>query len=250
MGRARRGGPAALLVGLVAALVIAVVLRTADGDAPDGSTAATTVVVTPSRTSAPPARLTTSPPVAPTTGVLEADSPQQLLAGLVVRAADSPRPYRRDEFGDDWNYDPATGCNTRELVLIDESLVGPEVDDRCRTTRGRWRSIYDGVTTDDPADLQIDHVVALADAWRSGADDWTPERRQAFANDRTSPDTLVAVTGSTNQSKGDSTPDEWLPPDEGAWCTYAEAWVEVKAAWDLSVTAAEHARLVELLAAC
>ena len=69
----------------------------------------------------------------------------------------------------------------------------PQVDDRCRTTLGRWRSLYDGATTDDPADLQVDHVVPLADAWRSGAAGWTPERRLAFANDLTSPDALLAV---------------------------------------------------------
>ena len=110
-------------------------------------------------------------------------------------------------------------------MLIDESVIEPQVDDRCRTTVGRWRSLYDGRTTEDPADLQIDHFVPLADAWRSGAGAWPPERRLAFANDRTSPDTLVAVTGSTNQSKGDRTPDEWLPPDRSSWCTYAEMWV-------------------------
>ncbi|WP_421120868.1 HNH endonuclease family protein [Aquihabitans daechungensis] len=181
----------------------------------------------------------------------EVGSAEEILGGLAVRTADPAAPYVRDLFdGGDWAYDPATGCNTRELVLIDESVIEPEVDDRCRTTRGRWRSSYDGVTTDDPADLQIDHFIPLADAWRSGASAWSSERRLAFANDRSSPDTLIAVTGSTNQSKGDSTPDEWLPPDETAWCTYAEQWVRVKAAWDLSVTAPEQARLGELLAAC
>lgn len=194
-----------------------------------------------------------TPPVSVATTTspsIVAGSVEERLAGLDVRTADAAATYRRDAFGDDWVYDPATGCNTRELVLIDESVIEPEVDDRCRTTRGRWRSIYDGVLTDDPADLQIDHFVPLADAWRSGADAWTPDRRLAFANDRTSPETLVAVTGSTNQSKGDSTPDEWLPPDEGTWCAYAEAWVDVKAAWDLSVTIPERDRLVGLLAAC
>ncbi|MCU1369213.1 MAG: endonuclease [Ilumatobacteraceae bacterium] len=176
---------------------------------------------------------------------------EEQLAGLVVRTGDPAAPYVRDLMdGGDWAYDPATGCNTRELVLIDESLIEPEVDDRCRTTDGRWRSLYDGIVTDDPADLQIDHFVPLAEAWRSGAAAWTPDRRLAFANDRSSPDTLIAVTGSLNQSKGDSTPDEWLPPDRGSWCAYARMWVGVKASWHLSVTAPERARLVDLLAAC
>ena len=192
-------------------------------------------------------------PTAPhgTTTVPDPGSPEELLARLAVRRSDPAAPYVRDDFdGGDWAYDPATGCNTRELVLIDESIIEPEVDDRCRTTRGRWRSLYDAVETEDPADLQIDHFVPLADAWRSGAHAWTSERRLAFANDRTDPATLIAVTGSTNQSKGDATPDEWLPPDEATWCTYAQMWVEVKATWDLSVTAPERARLAELLAGC
>jgi hypothetical protein len=167
-----------------------------------------------------------------------------------VRSSDPAADYRRAAFGDDWDYDPVSGCNTREEVLIDESVIHPTVDDRCRTTNGRWRSLYDGVETDDPADLQIDHLVPLADAWRSGADAWTADRRRSFANDRISPDTLIAVTGHTNQSKGDSTPDEWLPPDEGSWCTYAEMWVRVKATWDLSVTRPEADRLGQILAAC
>lgn len=194
---------------------------------------------------------TTSAPVPTSTTRPAPGSPADLLAGLEVRAADPPAPYDRDAMdGGDWAYDPASGCNTRERVLIDESLVDPQVDDRCRTTVGRWRSLYDGAVTDDQADLQIDHLVPLADAWRAGAWAWEPARRLAFANDRTSPDTLLAVTGSLNQSKGDSTPDEWLPPDEGAWCTYAEMWLRVKAAWDLSVTAPERDRLAEVLAAC
>ncbi|HWJ63518.1 MAG TPA: HNH endonuclease family protein [Acidimicrobiales bacterium] len=177
-------------------------------------------------------------------------SVEELLTGLAVRSSDPAADYRRAAFGDDWDYDPASGCNTREEVLIDESVIHPTVDDRCRTTNGRWRSLYDGVETDDPADLQIDHLVPLADAWRSGADAWTADRRRSFANDRISPDTLIAVTGHTNQSKGDSTPDEWLPPDEGSWCTYAEMWVRVKATWDLSVTRPEADRLGQILAAC
>ncbi len=187
---------------------------------------------------------------ATTTRAPAAGSAASVLEGLPVRTTDPVAPYRRAEFGDDWDYDPATGCNTREEVLIEESVVAPTVDDRCRTTVGRWRSLYDAVETADPADLQIDHLVPLADAWRSGADTWTADRRHAFANDRTHPDTLIAVTGRTNQSKGDSTPAEWLPPDEASWCAYAEMWIDVKATWHLSVTPPERGRLRRLLDAC
>lgn len=98
--------------------------------------------------------------------------------------------------------------------------------------------------------LQTDHFVPLAEAWRSGAATWTDDRREAFSNDLDHPETLIAVTGSTNQSKSDRTPNEWLPPDRTVWCTYATDWVSVKTTWSLSVTAAEKATLVQILGGC
>lgn len=169
---------------------------------------------------------------------------------LVTPAQPDLPPYRRDAFGDGWAYDPASGCNTRERVLIEEAVTPPVVDDRCRSTGGRWLSPYDGVVVNDVAGLEIDHLVALADAWRSGAWAWTDERRLAFANDLDLADTLVAVSGRSNRSKGDSSPDQWLPPDHTAWCAYATSWVRVKARWDLSVTPAEKAKLVQVLSGC
>lgn len=168
---------------------------------------------------------------------------------VVVSTGGALAPYRRAMFGDGWDYDPATGCNTRERVLIAESVVPATVDDRCRPT-GRWRSAYDGVVTTDIAVLEIDHLVPLADAWRSGAAAWTFERREAFANDLADPHTLIAVSSRTNRSKSDSTPDQWLPPDRDRWCTYASDWVEIKARWHLSVTPAEKATLVQVLGGC
>ncbi len=169
---------------------------------------------------------------------------------LVVATPTGVPDYRRDRFGEGWDYDPASGCNTRERVLIEESLVPPTVDDRCRSSGGRWRSVYDGVVTTDPADLQVDHLVPLADAWRSGAHAWTDERRLAFANDLDDPGALVAVTGSSNASKSDSSPDEWLPPDRASWCAYATDWVDAKVRWQLTATPAEKATLVQVLGGC
>lgn len=194
----------------------------------------------------PSAASTTSTTAAP-----DAGSEVDLLAGLEVRTSDPVAPYVRDRMdGGGWDFDPSTGCNTRELVLIEESRIDAEVDGACRTTKGEWRSFYDGVVTKDPADLEVDHFVPLADAWRSGAASWSPARRLAFANDTTSPDTLIAVTGATNSAKGDSTPDVWLPDDPATWCTYAQMWVRVKSSWDLSITQPEKDRLTALLAAC
>lgn len=260
------------VAGLVALLALAIFRIGADGPAtprtrpgPDVTSTGPTTTATSTSTSA--TAPTSGTPPSSTSATIAASTPPPndglplplpdlpaagLLDGLAVAtpSPDAP-PYQRDLMdGGDWAYDPATGCNTRERVLIDEAVVAPQVDDRCRSTGGRWRSLYDGVEATDVADLQIDHLVPLADAWRAGAWRWTPEERLAFANDLTSPDTLIAVTGSTNRSKGDSTPDEWLPPDRSAWCAYAGAWVRVKARWALSVTPAEKAALAQVLAGC
>lgn len=226
----------------------------------------TTVVTSPSTSASPsssstsPTPSTTSTPSATTSQQLPVgDVPIQLpdlgAAGLVDRLQVAPEDssipkYERDRFGNGWDYNYQSGCNTRELVLIEESLIPAEVDDRCRPTLGRWRSAYDAVVTTDIADLQIDHFVALANAWRSGAWRWSDEQRRAYANDLTSPDTLIAVSGRSNQSKQDSSPDEWMPSDRQSWCSYAQTWVRVKARWQLSVTPAEKSALVSLLSNC
>jgi fucose permease len=233
-------GPAALVVVVVA--VAGLALTSCAG----GSTASTTTTSTSTTTPA----ITTSTTATTTSATSTTQPDLGAVDRLAVAAPDPSIPeYRRAAFLDDWDYDPATGCNTRERVLVAESIVPVTVDDRCRPT-GRWRSPYDGVVTTDPHDLQIDHRVPLADAWRSGAWRWSAERRHAFAVDLTDPNTLVAVTASTNESKSDRTPDQWLPPDRAAWCGYALAWVEVKARWGLSVTPAEKATLVQVLSGC
>lgn len=98
-----------------------------------------------------------------------------------------------------------------------------------------WISVYDGITVTDAGKPDIDHMVPLANAWRSGAGSWTAERRKAFANDLPRPQ-LLAVSAATNRSKGDQGPDEWQPPAKGYWCTYATAWTNVKSTYQLTVT--------------
>src|SRR5690606_18710986 len=135
-------------------------------------------------------------------------------------------------------------------VLIAESLTEPVMGERCKPLVGDWVSVYDGLVTDDPAALEIDHLVPLSNAWRSGAASWTDQRREAFANDLDDARTLVAVSSHSNRSKGDSTPDRWLPADVGARCEYAESWVRVKARWELTVSPAEKSTLVQILGGC
>lgn len=163
------------------------------------------------------------------------------LAHLAVRPAGSLAGYARERFPH-WDQ-VGDGCDVRDRILRRDALrvsVGAD----CRIT-GRWRDPYGGILERRAGDLDVDHVVPLAEAWRSGARAWTTARRERFAND---PRGLLAVDDGLNQSKGDRGPDDWLPPRRAFWVTYAVRWVRVKARYRLSVTPAERGRLVRLLA--
>ena len=257
------------VAGLAVILVIAAAScsgggRRASGRAPaaPAGNAATTAATLPdpASTSAPPTRsspgttaaTTTAPAtdVTPTTsGPSGATDSLHLLATLTV-AAPNRGGYRRRLFGEGWAYDGSTGCNVRERVLIDESLDPPTMGPRCAPLVGRWLSIYDNSVISSPTQLQIDHLVPLADAWAAGASAWSAQQRLRYANDVTSPDTLIAVSAGSNESKGDRTPDEWLPPNRAAWCAYTARWVRVKTRWQLTVTSSEKAALEGVLANC
>ena len=98
-------------------------------------------------------------------------------------------------------------------------------------------------------ELDIDHVVPLAHAWRTGAKAWTKARRRAFANDLTEPQ-LIAVSAHSNRSKGDSPPDQWKPPRRAIWCLYARWWIDVKTVWHLTTTRPERTSLRAMLRRC
>ncbi|WP_242903649.1 HNH endonuclease family protein [Actinomadura terrae] len=104
-------------------------------------------------------------------------------------------------------------CNTRETVLKRDG-DGVTTDSQCRATSGSWTSPYDGATWTQASDLDIHHMVPLAQACRSGAAAWTTERRRQFANDL-EPSQLRAVTDNLNQAKGDKGPAQWSPPLNG-----------------------------------
>jgi hypothetical protein len=139
------------------------------------------------------------------------------------------------------------GCDTRAEVLMHESLTIAQVDIfGCFVIAGDWFSAYDNVTLSDPAELDIDHLVPLNEAWKSGAWAWTPAQRIAYANDISDSRTLVAVTAASNRSKGDRDPAMWLP-DEAAVCSYISDWLAVKARWRLTIDDDERNRIFELL---
>ena len=140
------------------------------------------------------------------------------------------------------------GCNTRYEVLIAEAVVKPKVGAGCYLTGGRWRSSYDGKVFTNPTGLDIDHMVPLAEAWRSGAWAWTAAQRMDFANDLEDSRSLLAVTASLNRSKGDRDVAAWLPAK--AQCNYISNWIAVKWRFDLSVDPIEGEFLQTKITAC
>ena len=140
------------------------------------------------------------------------------------------------------------GCNTRYEVLIAEAVVKPKVGAGCYLTGGRWRSSYDGKVFTNPTGLDIDHMVPLAEAWRSGAWAWTAAQRMDFANDLEDSRSLLAVTASLNRSKGDRDVASWLPAR--AQCNYISNWIAVKWRFDLSVDPIEGEFLQTKITAC
>lgn len=153
--------------------------------------------------------------------------------------------YTREKFPH-WRK-AGSNCDVRDTVL--ERDAKNVKKDGCNITGGEWLSVYDGQTLTDPLKVDVDHMVPLANAWRSGADKWTDEKRSDFANDLDRPQ-LRAVSASSNRSKGDADPSQWKPPSKDFWCQYAQEWITVKVYWELTVTKDEKASLTEMLATC
>ncbi|MEU9084549.1 HNH endonuclease family protein [Streptomyces sp. NPDC048357] len=177
---------------------------------------------------------------------ISASAARAYLATVTPKAEGSTSGYSRDLFPH-WSTVSGT-CNTRETVLKRDG-VNVVQDSACAAVSGSWYSEYDGATWTAASDLDIDHVVPLAEAWRSGANSWTTSTRQQFANDRTRPQ-LIAVTDNVNQAKGDLDPGKWLPPRTAYRCTYARMWVQVKQYWGLSMDSGEKTALVNILNGC
>jgi len=170
-----------------------------------------------------------------------------LLRTLPVQAERSAG-YDRELFPH-WDY-LGDDCDVRDAVLIEEARRGPVTGDSCPVGTGRWFSAFDGVTVRNPSELDVDHLVPLAEAWGSGARSWTTGLRERFANDLGYSRSLIAVTASSNRSKGDQDPAEWLPPRTSYRCTYVSSWIAVKYRWQLSVDVREEAALRVLATNC
>lgn len=172
-------------------------------------------------------------------------SARQLLDRLKVAPEGAGAAYNRAGFKH-WDRQ-SDGCTTRDVVLIAESTTAVSIGPRCKVFGGEWVSYYDGASWWDPADVDVDHLVPLGEAWRSGASKWPAGRREAYANDLKFPATLVAVTDNVNESKGDRDVASWLPPLAKMWCRYVTEWAQVKYRWRLTVDKAERSAARDVL---
>lgn len=141
-------------------------------------------------------------------------------------------------------------CDTRAVVLKDESLKPTTQNSYCTILSGRWYSYYNGRYYKSPygGALQIDHVVPVENAWTSGAWRWTKATRVHFYNDLGDPRSLVAVDQHDNEAKGASSPDQWMPTH--GRCRYIRSYVAVKTRWRLTVTRAEKRALSSYASSC
>ena len=176
--------------------------------------------------------------------------------GLVLQVSVAPVPadlpeYDRSEWRH-WTDEDGDCQNARQEVLIAESAVAVEFasDDRCRVSSGRWQGPYTGEVVTDPGDLDIDHMVPLANAHRSGGWAWGRERKREYANSMGYENHLIAAISSANRAKGSKGPERWRPPLKSYWCAYAVDWITVKNNWELTVTESEYTALREMLATC
>jgi hypothetical protein len=242
--RVRRG------VAVLAAGLLAAALAGCQGAAPltPAPAPAASLATTPAATPAPGSS-TSSPATTSTSAALAQ------LAGLAVKGPAPMTGYSRAKFGPAWADEDHNGCDTRNDVLrrdltdttlkagthgcvvLTGVLVDPYTARTIDFTRGSSTSTA----------VEIDHVVALADAWRTGAQAWSPARREQYAND---PLVLLAVDGPTNEAKGDGDAATWLPPNKAYRCTYAARQVTIKSTYSLWVTPAEHDALERILHAC
>ena len=173
--------------------------------------------------------------------------PSHALTTTPQIAQDKESGYDRSFFKH-WIDENKNGCDTRAEVLISEAVVKPKVDKKCKLTGGKWLSVYDGKTLTDASKLDVDHLVPLAEAWRSGAWAWTAKQRQDYANDLSDERALIAVTLTTNRSKSDRDISDWVPKLDT--CTYIKNWVAIKVRYSLTYDAKEAKSLFSYFETC
>ncbi|MFG1612682.1 HNH endonuclease family protein [Nonomuraea wenchangensis] len=177
------------------------------------------------------------------------------LAKLQVKGRAPRTGFDRDEFGPSWADVDRNGCDTRNDILkrdLEDETFKPGTHD-CIVLTGTLKDPYSGKTIkfkrgqDTSTAVQIDHLIPLSDAWQKGAQQWSATKRKEFAND---PLNLQATDGPLNGQKSDSDAATWLPPLKSYRCTYIARQIDVKAKYDVWVTAAEKSAMETILDGC
>lgn len=201
---------------------------------------------TPTQTSAPSE--STSPDTEPTT----ASPALAALETLPIKGRAPKTGYDRDLFASDWDY--SFGCDTRNKILRRDFIEFQfQANSSCVIATGVLQDPYTGQTINfvrgvgTSNEVQIDHVVAVSDAWQKGAQQLSGDQRYAFYND---PLNLLAVSGSANAQKSDSDAASWLPPNTAYRCSFVARQVAVKISYNLWVTQAEHDSIARVLEQC
>ena len=247
--------------GLPILLIVAMLLACDEGGPPRLERAtnppAPTDIATP--TSAPSHIATVASPSTDTPELTRTPVPMSTSApepalelSIIVATVPSGLPqYDRDDWRH-WTDEDGDCQDIRHEVLIMESQlpVTYRSDRKCRVDTGQWFAAFTGITVTDASELDIDHLVPLANAHQSGGWAWTPSQKREYANSLDDPDHLIAVTAGANRAKGAKAPDEWRPPDQSYWCEYALDWIRIKQTWGLTVTPEEAEALREMLGTC
>jgi hypothetical protein len=168
-------------------------------------------------------------------------SPPGSMAGYDREAF--PHWSDAQEFG--WRVSDSS-CDVRDAALIRDGK-DVVIGEGCDVESGRWLDPYTRRTYTDPLDIDIDHIVPLANAHRSGASEWDETLRERYAND---PNNLLSVEDNANQEKGDKGPEAWKPPNRAIWCSYAKRWISVKSSYDLTINPQEKTALKQMLSTC
>ena len=175
-------------------------------------------------------------------------------ATLTVNVAPASRDIPKYNRSDWRHWTDADGdCqDARQEALIAESqsAVTYRAGGECRVESGDWFGVYTGESFDDPSDLDVDHMVPLANAHRSGGWAWSKERKAEYANDLSYANHLIAVQASANRQKSSDGPEGWKPPRREYWCQYATDWTTIKHSWGLTANQSEADALREMLETC